>query len=254
MATFRGMRDALRARVGRRPRRRVLALTAFRDEMRFLPGFFESVGPHVDGIVALDDGSTDGSGDYAAGRPEVVELIRVAPGTHEDNEDGTLRRLLITAAWEHGADWLFGVDADERLELDFGARMHAELDRADALGAAAMWVRFVELWEPGRARVDGLWGAKRKACLFRSDRAHGFDDKRMHTHWASLPEPEGSWPAADLRIYHLRMLDPADRVARVERYRRLDPDRALQPMGYDYMLDDSGLELADVEPDRDYRR
>jgi hypothetical protein len=246
------IRTAL-SRLRRRPRRRVLALTAFRDEMRFLPGFFDSVGPHVDGIVALDDGSLDGSGDYAAGRPEVAELIRVPPGTHEDNEDGRLRRILITAAWEHGADWLLGVDADERLERGFGPRMRAELDRADALGAPAMWVRFVELWEPGRARVDGLWGEKRKACLFRSDRAHGFDEKRMHTHWASLPEPEGSWPASDLRIYHLRMLDPADRLARVERYRRLDPDRVLQPVGYDYMLDDNGLELADLEPERDYR-
>ena len=70
MTKLRAMRDALRARMGTR-RPRVLALTAFRDEMRFLPGFFDSVGSHVDGILALDDGSTDGSGYYAAGRAEV---------------------------------------------------------------------------------------------------------------------------------------------------------------------------------------
>ena len=255
MRRLRQLAGRLRPRpVPAQPRRhRVLALTAFRDEMDYLPGLFDSIGPHVDGVIALDDGSTDGSGDYAASRPEVVQLLQVPPGTHEECEDAILRRMLITAAWDHEADWLLGIDADERPEHAFGSRMHSELDRADELGAAAMWVRFVELWEPGRARVDGVWGQKKKACLFRSDRSHGFDDRRLHTHWASLPEPPDSWPQADLRLYHLRMLDPARRQARVDRYQRLDPDRVHQALGYDYLVDETGIVLEDVEDDRDYR-
>jgi hypothetical protein len=226
---------------GRRRGRRILALIAFRDEERFLPGFFDNVAPHVDGIVALDDQSLDSSA-----------AIAVPAGAHGDNEDAILRRMLIQAAWRHDADWLLGIDADERLEDGFRDRAEREIDRAEAAGFDAMWIPFKELWEPERVRVDGLWGEKRKACLFRSSRTHGFDTKRMHTHWASLPEPPGSWPVADLRLYHLRMIEPADRVARYERYRRLDPDNAIQPVGYDYMLDDSTLELADVEPGRGY--
>ena len=48
------------------------------------------------------------------------------------------------------------------------------------------------------------------------------------------------------------MIDPADRMPRVERYRRLDPDRRLQEIGYEYMLDNSGLEIRPVEPGREY--
>jgi len=236
--------------VNRRPR--ILALIAFRDEMRFLPGFFPSVAPHVDGIVALDDGSSDGSYDYVAAQPGVLEVLHIPPGTHGDNEDSILRRRLIEAAWEHDPDWLLGIDADERVELGFRARAEAELNRADELGASAMWVPFKELWDAGHYRSDGIWGRKHKACLFRSDRAHAFDTRRVHSFWASVPEPAGGWPIADLRLYHLRMIEPADRRARAERYERVDPDHVWQPIGYDYLLDDTGLELTAVEPERGY--
>lgn len=232
--------------------RRLLALVTFRDEMRFLPGCLDNVAPQVDGIVALDDGSVDGSREYVEAHPAVVELVHVPPGTHADNLDSVLHRILTEAAWKHGADWLLGVDADERLETGFRARAERDLDRADALGAQAMWVDFKELWDPAHYRSDDIWGRKRKACLFRSTREHVFDDRRLHAFWASVPQPEGGWPLAEARIYHLRMIDPADRVARAQRYERLDPDHVWQTIGYDYLLDDSGLELTAVEPDRGY--
>ena len=45
---------------------RLLALLAVRDGMRFLPGFLRNVAPQVDGIVALDDGSSDDSPELLA--------------------------------------------------------------------------------------------------------------------------------------------------------------------------------------------
>ena len=139
------------------------------------------------------------------------------------------------------------------VETAFRERAEREIDRAEAPGRGALWIPFKELWEPDRVRVDGLWGMKRKSCLFRSSARTG--STAAHAHALGVaPGTAPSWPVADLRLYHLRMIDPEDRVARHERYRRLDPDDALQPMGYDYMLDDTTLELADIEPGRDYAR
>jgi peptidoglycan/LPS O-acetylase OafA/YrhL len=231
--------------VPRRPR--IIALVAFRDEMEHLPGFFANVAPHVDGIVALDDQSVDGSAEFVAAQPSVLELLTVAPGAQDELEDGRNHRALTEAAWKHGADWLLGLDADERLEQDFRRRAEGEIHRAEETGADALWVHFRELWDsPDQYRTDGIWGAKRKACLFRSSSDHHFDDRRVHAFWAPMPQPRDGWPQADLNIYHLRMLHPEDRTERRERYRRIDPDNVWQPIGYDYLLDETDLALEQI--------
>jgi hypothetical protein len=219
--------------------------------MRFLPGLFENLAPHVDGIVALDDQSTDESPDFVASQPLVVELLSVPAGSQDELEAARNHRTLTEAAWSYGADWLLGIDPDERVERDFRARAESEIERVERTGHDAMWVHFRELWDfPDRFRCDGIWGAKRKACLFRSSRDHRFDDRRFHSIWASMPDRD--WPQADLLLYHLRMIRPEDRQTRVARFRRLDPDAVWQEIGYDYLVDEEGLELSAIEPGRDY--
>ena len=222
--------------------------------MRFLPGLIENLAPHVDGIIALDDQSTDESAAFMAAQPLVLELLTVPPGAQEELEDGRNHRALIEASWRHDPDWLFGVDADERVEREFRARAEREIDRAESLGHDALWVPFRELWDdPMTYRVDGIWGEKRKACLFKASRQHVFDTKRVHAIWASMPVPDGDWPRADLELYHLRMLHREDRAGRQARYLRIDPDSEWQAIGYDYLLDEEGLELRRIAPGREYR-
>jgi hypothetical protein len=225
----------------------------FRDEMHYLPGLFENLQGQVDGLIALDDQSEDESRSFVEAQPLTRQLMVVAPGDQEELEDGRNHKALVEAAWEHGADWLLGIDADERVERDFRSRALEEIERAEAAGQDAMWVPWRELWDkPDRMRMDGIWGAKKKACLFRSDRAHRFDDRRIHAIWAPWPPRDGDYPMADLRLYHLRMIDPEDRVARQRRYLRLDPDKRWQPIGYDYLTDETNIELRELEPGREY--
>ncbi len=58
---------------------RLLAVTMVRDEIRFLPGLLRNIAPQVDGIIALDDGSSDGSGRLLEECPQVLELLRQFP-------------------------------------------------------------------------------------------------------------------------------------------------------------------------------
>jgi len=233
---------------------RLIALLSFHNEMEFLPGYLCNVAAQVDGIVALDDGSTDGSGDFVAGHSAVLELVRVAPRVPHIWDESKYRGGLIAAAAKHEPDWLIGLDADERLEKDFRARSVTEIERAERDGVLAMSVYIRELWNsPVQYRSDGHWGSKRHARLFRQREDAEIDPKTIHGHWAPLnSKTNGGYPPGDLNVYHLRMIDAARRRARRERHELMDPERRLQPIGYAHLTDETGLELSPLSVGREY--
>lgn len=238
----------------RRPRVRVLALLAVRDDLPYLPGWFENVGPQVDGVVALDDGSTDGSAEYLAGRPEVLELIRVPPDRAEWDEAGNYRRL-VSAGDRHGADWLVSIDADERVERGFRERLEWTIARGRLVGIVALHVRLRELWgSPDHYRTDGIWGRKTRSRIFRARGGGELDSRPLHG--TKVPLAYLRWPRAalaDLEFYHLRMLHPEDREARRRRYELADPQCLWQRgIGYGYLTDERLLELSPIDPERGY--
>ncbi len=234
---------------------RVYALCAFRNEARYLPGLLENLAGTVDGLLALDDGSTDGSGDIVAGHPLTVRLLRRPPRPDGAWDEHGNQRALIEAAWETDADWLIAVDADERLETGFRERARTAIARARALGYRAYWVHIRELWNQGDTyRVDGIWGGKGHLRFFASARDHEFDTREMHRHWGPVNgRVDGQFIGADITIYHLRMIREEDRRARRDRYLRLDPDRRWQSIGYEYLTDEEGLELRRLPEGRGYR-
>jgi len=227
---------------------RLLALVAVRDESAYLPGFLASVAPQVDGIVALDDGSTDASVDLLAACPHVLEVLRVPRDRPAWDEVGNHRRL-HAAALRHGAQWLVALDADERLECGFRVRAERVIRRGRALGLRAYAMRMRELWGArDRYRCDGVWGRKRVARLFAALPDHRFDTSPLHAVKAPLQaRVAGCFVPADLVVYHLRTLRPEQREARRRRYEALDPGSRWQPeLGYAYLTDERGLRLREV--------
>lgn len=232
----------------------MLALVAVRDEMRFLPAFLANVAPHVDGIVALDDGSSDGSAELLEARPEVLQVLRVARDRPAWDEVGN-HRALVAAALRHGAEWLIALDADERVEREFRARAERVIRRGGRLGFTAYAVVLRELWgDRSRYRVDGRWKRKRPPRLFRARADHEFDTRSLHAGKAPLQgRVLGTFPVADLAVYHQRMIRREDRIARRDRYLALDPGARWQPgIGYDYLTDERGLRLRRVPRRRDF--
>jgi len=234
-------------------RTRLLALLAVRNGMRYLPGFLRNVAPQVDGIIALDDGSSDESPDLLARQEAVIELLRI-PGNRPAWDEVGNHRLLVAAALRHHADWVICVDADERLEREFRVRAERVIARGNLLGYSAYALRLRELWdEPGQYRADGIWGRKSVARMFRARPDHQFDTATMHS--SKAPQQGRRWghfPWADLNIYHLGMLRPEDRAARRQRYELADPDRQWQKIGYEYLTDLRNLELRQVRAGRSF--
>jgi GT2 family glycosyltransferase/glycosyltransferase involved in cell wall biosynthesis len=241
-----------RTKARREPR--IYALCAFHNEARYLPGLLENLRGEVDGLLALEDGSTDGSGDIVAGDTLTRRLIRVSQRADYVWIEPNNRQRLIEAAWETDADWLIAIDPDERLETGFRARALREIARANREGLRAFNVRMRELWNQGDTyRVDGIWGHKMVARFFRSSRDHEFDPRELHGHWGPLNgRVNGHFPESDLILYHLRMIHEEDRRRRQERYIALDPNRKWQAGGYEYLTDEFGILLERVPEERGY--
>ncbi len=233
----------------------VVALLQARDEERFLPTWLENVAPAVDGIIALDDGSTDTTADILAAHPKVVELIRRPAGQAWDERANQM--ALVKAGRQHGAAWAFCIDADERIEKRLALDLPGLLAKADADGTLAYSLQLRELWnDRSHYRIDGPWKGRARYRLFRNDTRHTrFDPRPLHRHWmpleiaANLATVGAHLPHV---LYHLRMISSRDRLARHQRYKLLDPDNRYQPQGYDYLIDETGVELAAVAAERDF--
>jgi glycosyltransferase involved in cell wall biosynthesis len=233
----------------------IIALLQARNEARYLPGWLENVAPFVDAIVAIDDGSDDDTYALLKAHPKTVEIIQRPQGQPWRERDNHID--LIKAGRRHGATWFLCIDADERIELRLGKQLPTLTKEAEARGVQAFTLRLREMWNDSKHfRADGAWGTKARYRLFFNDPAHNkFDPRQFHRNWmpleivANLKTVGASLPHS---IYHLRMIDAADRQARLERYRALDPDNKFQPEGYDYLVDETGLELQEIAPEADF--
>lgn len=228
---------------------RVAGLMAVRDYSDATSAF-TALRELADIVIVLDDNSTSPF-PFRAECDEYLRLDSRGPWNDQAN-----RTLLLYRAFVHGCDWVVYSEDD----LAFGASFQTREDVARVVGeleaAGLESYRFAlrELWESDdRYRVDGVWGQKSMAVLRKNWFAYPgitLKEPGLRLHTAAFP--------ANLRIrqrhddrnvaYHTSCRTRADRLARVEVYRREDPERRFQG-DYDYMLDDRGIELAEVPED-----
>lgn len=219
--TFKGI-SRIRNILRRRPK--LIALFSYRYDAHLVPDLIENIRPIVDGYAAFDDRFAE---------------------TEFSNE--TLRRrALIDAARAMRARWVVFIDPDERLERDAGRKIF-EMLMMDEL--VVFGFRLREMFAADAYRVDGQWGEKCVYRLFPLLDGQEFDTRTLHgPHY-----PLGYLPRrTDINLYHLKMIAPARRIARRDLYKRLDPERRFQSIGYDYLADDDGAVLERIPPGREY--
>ncbi len=234
----------------------IFLIVQFYNEIERMPDFFANVLPHVDGIIGLNDGSSDGSSEYFSAQPKVLTVIHNPIRNPHRWDEPNNRRALIQATHQYQPDWLLALDMDERVEVNFRQKVERSVRIADFLGTPKIAFDLLELWDSEYIyRVDGIWGKKRRTRLFRWTPDHQIAEVALHGPWTSVFHhfKKKSYQSR-LRIYHLGTLTEADRIKRIAKYKRLDPTNQYQSIGYDYLNNKQGLRIKHIERERHFRR
>ena len=224
----------------------IACLCCFRDESGHLPGYAAHLRDYVDCFIGCDDGSVDESGGIFSREKKCVWMHRAARSEKPFQNEVENRLILIRKAREVGADWILFADADTRVDLRFLPQMARQ---ARPGRRAKFGLRLRDLWDSTKKyRVDGRWGKKNSLTLFSIEDFDAYwAPGRIHTP-AHPPRHRGRIVNLEHNLYHLGSLTIADRMNRVLKHKMADPDSVYQPLGYDYLADETGLVLENVPP------
>src|SRR5690554_744333 len=220
--------------------RRLLAMMPVRNEARrYLRVVFDHLAEYVDGIVVLDDASTDETFVFCRKYPAVTSYRRLSEPLFQKNESA-LRRLLWEMTVELNPEWILALDADEFFE----PRAKQELP-ALIQGNGYNLVRFpvYHFWGGfTHYRVDKMWNPfySRAACLARYNKSIIYYWPQRELHCGRFPREVYGQPVllSSLRLFHLGYAAVKDREERYRRYRQLDPGGKFCPLEHYHSLAD----------------
>jgi hypothetical protein len=130
-------------------------------------------------------------------------------------------------ALQLGADWVLFTAPDERWSPNTEQVVRTAVDMPTSRRFA---FPLREMWTPTEYRVDGVWGTKRRARLTRLG-------------VSTVRTPPIVLDAAN--IYHLKMIEPENRERRVAVFKAHN-NWDNKTRGFDYLADETGLELETV--------
>lgn len=201
--------------VFRREYRRLVLAQVYNEASRIGP-FLEDMGRYFDGVVLLDDGSTDGT--YGLARhPKLLLKARKKRTAFLDIQN---RNLLLDLASLFSCEWLCFMDADERFDPRFADFEPLMRDRR----AEVVAFHSVQLWDD-EEHYNGDYpysdgGIVCKVRMFRNiGHARILTDKILH--FDAVPHRRNEVRSRILYL-HSGMLRPEDRRAKHDFYRRED--------------------------------
>jgi len=214
-----------------RKHHRLICLIQVRNESRHIPEVLQHLEQHCDGIILLDDGSTDDSYKKAVSEKLLLKVRKRYKGHFDDLEN---RNLLLQLGALFKTEWFFFADADER----FDTRSASLIDICQKQDIDTVSFAMVHLWDhPGKYRTDLPEGKKGLFRRYRMFRNYGYMqiESRREIHFAATPYIRRRYDAAVL-VLHAGMMDAAVRRRKYEYYKKVDEEGKKQGYRYDFLL------------------
>ena len=210
---------------------RILTMLRIKNEERWIETCLASLLDVVDGIVILDDGSTDRTPQIVRTFPKVLRYEYVTNPTVDEVRD---KNLLLSWTLKFNPDWILALDGDEELGPLSRDVIRKEIFRVTRHNPefVALSFRFIYFWNDTETyRIDGeyadvwhprlftTWNQDISSLRFNSA-GHG-----AGFHCGSIPGGLiGRVKKAGVVVKHYGYVDPEVRAKKYEYYRRNDPE------------------------------
>lgn len=230
----------------------IICVMCIHNESLNLKECLEHLNNYVDKFVVFDDESTDNSIEILKQFPKVANIItEKQEGAHRWRERHNRETVIRRAKEVSDADetWVLCIDPDERFEMRFLEDIRKIIDNNPG---KAISIHMRELWDAiDQYRNDGIWDRKRKTLLFPLSDKMTYDyENEHHNPWTYRELTEVV--ELDYSLYHLKMIKEEDREERRQLYNRLDPNKKMQAIGYDYLVDKKDLSIAKIKSENSY--
>jgi glycosyltransferase involved in cell wall biosynthesis len=215
---------------------RLIVLLPVRNGENDLAEYFISVSRFADGVVALDDGSTDRTAEILQGENLVWEILRTPRReTYTGWNDSENRSRLLALCGKYKAYWILFLDADEIID-ESDAPALRDFVETEALNNVAYGLQMHRMIDDMQ-HFDkaGLWNYR----LFMYQAGQELPSKMLHFEPVPTSIPRRRWVRTRFRIKHRSRLTEAKRRARYEKYLLVDRERLWQS-SYENLLDPPG--------------
>lgn len=211
---------------------RVLGVFRVHDGEDVLPRVLDALSGFCDDIYAIDDRSTDNSADILLAHPAVTNLVRARadlPRTPWLIPEPPGLELLYRMADFCQPDWIVMIDSDQIVEANVDIRDVLARTPADI---AALMCPMIPAWnDPDYPDMIPVMGTAEsvRGPFWRWRPGLRAGTRVIHNpHWpANITEHGGIGLAPDIRLHHTGWATLAERIGKVEHYRKIDPDSEL---------------------------
>jgi glycosyltransferase involved in cell wall biosynthesis len=201
-----------------------LAMLVRNEAGRYLEQVLSHAKNYIARAVILDDASNDNTTEICRRILDGLPLRIESNKEPHFNNEIVLRKQLWQMTVAECPEWILTLDADEIFE----DRMLKEASGLVANSQVDVYCfRLYDLWDDRHYREDPYWCAHQFYRPFMVRYLPDFDYQ-----WRETPQHCGRLPYnitalrsenSEIRLKHLGWIRPADRLAKYERYKRLDP-------------------------------
>ena len=202
---------------------KVVAIIPVYNEERHIGRCLESLSNFIDGIVILDDGSTDRTLEILSQYPKVWQILRTRPESKRNWYDARNHLRLNRALAEFNPDWVIRIDADETFDDAMKLHLPKLANAAPDIRAFAFRRHLFDETE-GKCSVSGLDTVR----MYRYSPWSSFATRRLHVQFEPVDITSPQIRMTNIRLWHHTGYTDRLREERFEKFAKADPFRLYQ--------------------------